>query len=147
MYSAHNEEECVVAERIMRTLKIEIYKYMASISKAVYIDKLNDIVLKWNNTYHSTIKIKPYDVKESTCVDQSVMNNDKDPKFEVGDRVRISKYKYIFAKGYTPNWSAEVSVVKEVKNTVRWTYVVTIKWINYWNILQKRITKDKSNRF
>ena len=119
MYSAHNEEECVVAERIMMTLKIGIYKYMASISKAVYIDKLNDIVLKLNNTYHSTIKIKPYDVKESTCVDQSVMNNDKDPKFEVGDRVRISKYKYIFAKGYTPNWSAEVSVVKEVKNTVR----------------------------
>ena len=120
---------------------------MASISKAVYIDKLNDIVLKWNNTYHSTIKIKPYDVKDSTCVDQSVMNNDKDPKFEVGDRVRISKHKYIFAKGYTPNWSAEVSVVKKVKNTVRWTYVVTIKWINYWNILQKRIAKDKSNRF
>ena len=124
MYSMHNEGKSVVAERFIRTLKTKIYKYMTSISKNVYINKLDDIVGEYNNTYHRTIKIKPVDVKDNTYIDFKKEVNDKDPKFKVGDHVRISKYKNIFAKGYTPNWSEEVFVIKKVKNTVPWTYVI-----------------------
>ena len=78
-----------------------------------------------NTTYHRTIKMKPVDVKDNTYIDSTEFDsNDKDPKFKVGDHVRISKYKNIFAKGYTPNWSEEVFVIKKVKNTVPWTYVI-----------------------
>ena len=102
---------------------------MTSISKSVYIDKLDDIVNECNNTYHRTIKMKPDDVKDNTYIDSMELHsskdvNDKDPKFKVRDHVRISKYKNIFAKGYPPNWSEEVFVIKEVKNTVPWTYVI-----------------------
>ena len=131
MSSIHNEEKPVVAERfiIIRTLNIEIYKCMTSMSKDVYIDTLDDIVGEYNKTYHKTIKMKPIDVKDNTYVDSMELHskkevNDKDPKFKVGDHVRISKYKNIFAKGYTPNWSEEVFVIKKVKNTVPWTYVI-----------------------
>ena len=122
MYLIHNEGKSVVAERFNRTLETKIYKYMTSISKYVYIDKLDDIVGEYNNTYHRTIKMKPVDVKDNTYIDFKKEVNDKDPKFKVGDHVRISKY--IFAKGYTPNWSAEVFVVSKIKNTVPWTYVI-----------------------
>ena len=97
---------------------------MISVSKIVFIDKLDGIVNKYNITYHSTIKMKPVDVKSNTYIDSSKEINDKDPKFKVGDHVRISKYKNIFAKGYTPNWSEEVFVVSKIKNTVPWTYVI-----------------------
>ena len=76
---------------------------MTSISKNVYIDKLVDIVNEHNNTYHRTIKMKPVDVKNNTYTDSNKEFSDKDPKFKVGNHVRISKYKNIFAKGYTPN--------------------------------------------
>ena len=124
MYSIHNERKSAVAERFIRTLKSKIYKYMTSISKNVYIDKLDDIVNEYNNTYHTTIKMKPTDVKANTYINTSKKINYKDPKFKVGDRVIISKYKNIFAKGYMPNWSEEVFVIKKVKNTVPWTYVI-----------------------
>ena len=91
---------------------------MTSISENVYNDKLDDIVNKCNNTYHRTIKIKPVNVKDNTYINIGKEVNDKDPKFKVGDHVRISKYKNIFAKGYTPNWSEEIFVIKEIKNTV-----------------------------
>ena len=94
------------------------YKYMTSISKHVYIDKLNDIVHKYNNTYHRTIKMKPVDVKSNTYIESSKEINNKDPKFEIGDTVRILDYKNIFVKCYTPNWYEEVFVIKKVKNTV-----------------------------
>ena len=81
---------------------------MTSMSKTVYIDKLHDIVNKYNNTYHSTIKMKPANVKSSTYIDSSKEINNKDPKFKIGDIVRISKYKNIFAKDYAPNWSEEI---------------------------------------
>ena len=97
---------------------------MTLVSKNVYIDKLNDIVGEYNNTYHRTIKMKLVDVKDNTYIDFKKEVNDKDPKFKVGDHVRISKYKNIFAKGYTPNWSEEVFVVSKIKNTVPWTYVI-----------------------
>ena len=100
MYSTHNEGKSVVAERFIRTLKRKIYRYMTSISKNVYIDKLDDIVDEYNNTYHTTIKMKPTDVKDNTYINADKEINNKDPKFKVGDRVRISKYKNIFTKGY-----------------------------------------------
>ena len=68
--------------------------------------------------------MKPIDVKDNTYIDFSKDVNDNDPKFKVGDHVRISKYKNIFAKDYTPNWSEEVFVIKKNKNTVPWTYVI-----------------------
>ena len=68
--------------------------------------------------------MKPIDVKDNTYIDFGKEVNDKDPKFKVGDHVRISKYKNIFAKGYTPNWSEEIFVIKEIKNKVPWTIVI-----------------------
>ena len=99
MYSTHNEGKSVVAERFIRNikkLKNNIYKYMTSISKNVYIDKLDDIVNEYNNTYHRTSKMKPIDVKDNTYINIGKEVNDKDPKFKVGDHVRISKYKKHF---------------------------------------------------
>ena len=124
MYSTHNEGKSVVAERLIRTLKSKMYKYMTSISKNVYIDKLDDIVDECNNTYHTAIKMKPIDVRDNTYINTSKEVNNKDPKFKNGDHVRISKYKNIFAKRYMPNWSEEVFVIKKVKNTIPWTYVI-----------------------
>ena len=100
MYSINNEGKSVIAERFIRTLKNKIYKYMTSISKNVYIDELNNINKEYNKTYHKSIKMKPVDVKDNTYIDFKKEINDKYPKFKVGDHVRISKYKNIFAKGY-----------------------------------------------
>ena len=111
MHSKHNEGKCVIAERFIRTLKNRIYEYMTSVSKIVYIDKLDDKVNKYNNIYHSTIKMKPVDVKSSTYIDFNKKNNEG-RKFEVGD-VTISEYENIFAKGYLPNWSEEVFMIKK----------------------------------
>ena len=97
---------------------------MTTISKNVYNDKLDDIVKEYNNKYHTSIKMKPVDDKYNTYIDFQREINNKDPKFKVGDYVRISKYKNISAKGYVPNWSEEFFVIKKVKNTVPWTYVI-----------------------
>ena len=78
---------------------------MTSISKNVYIDKLDGIVNKYSKTYHRTIKMNPVSVKNNTYIDFGKKGNDKDPKFQVGDHVKIPKYKNVFAKRYTPNWS------------------------------------------
>ena len=118
------KENLVVAERFVRTLKKKIYKYMTSILKNVSIDKLDDIVNEYNNTYHTTIKMKPIGVKNNTYIIIGKEVNDKDSKFKVGDHLRILKYKNIFAKGYTPNCSGEFFVIKGTKNTVPWTYVI-----------------------
>ena len=125
MYSTHNEEKYVVAERFIRTLKNTIYKKMTSISKNVYLDKLDDTVNIYKNTSYSTIKMKPADVKSNTNINSSKDINDKDPKFKIGDIVGISKCKKIFAKGYVPNWSEKDFVITKVKNTVPWTYVIS----------------------
>ena len=123
-YSTHNEGKSIVAERFIRTLKNKIYKDMTAASKNVYIDILDDIVNEYNNTYHRTIEMKPVNVKSGNYLEHNVDSNDKDPKFQVGDHVRISKYKDIFAKGYTPNWSENVFVIKKVRNRAPWTYVI-----------------------
>ena len=89
MYSMNNEGKYVIAERFIRTSKNEIYKYIVSVSKNVYIDKLDDTINKYNNTYRSTIKIKPIAVKLRTYIDFSKEFNNKDPKFKIGDIIRI----------------------------------------------------------
>ena len=98
-------------------------------SRNVCINKLDDIVNEYNNTYHRTIKMKPVDVEDNTYIDFEKEVNDKDPKLKVGDHVRISKYKNIFGKGYTPNWSEEIFVIKKVKNAVPWTYVFMVSMV------------------
>ena len=90
MYSTHNEGKSFVAERFIRTLKNEIYKYVTSISKKLYIDKLDDIVNKYT-TYHSTIKMKPVDVKSNTYINSGKEINDEALKFKIDDIARISK--------------------------------------------------------
>ena len=106
MYSTHYKGKSNAAARFTRTLKDKIYNYMTSISKNMYIDKLDDIVNKYNNTYHSTIKMKPVDVESYIYILSGKEINDKDPKFKdakfkIDDIVRISKQKNIFAKGCT----------------------------------------------
>ena len=149
MYSTHNEGKSIIAERFIRTLKNKIDKYMTSLSKNLYIDKLDDIVKKYNNTYHTSIKMKPADGKGNTYIDFKKESNDKNPKFKVGDHVRISKYKNIFAKGYMPNWSEEIFVIKKIKNTVPWTYVIND--LNGEEIIgtfyENELQKTKQNEF
>ena len=122
---------------------------MTSVSKNVYIDKLDHIVNKYNNTYHSTIKMKPLDVKARTYINSSKENNEKVPKFKIGDIVRISKYKYTFAKDYPPKWSEEVFVIKNVKNTVPWTYVIND--LNdeaiFWTFCEKELQRANQKKF
>ena len=115
----------VVAETFIRTLKYKIFKDITAVSKNVYFDVLGDIVNKYNNTVHRTIKMKPIDVTSDSYAEYNEDSNVTKPKFKVGDHVKISKYKNIFAKGYTQNWSGEVFIISKIKDTVPWTYVIS----------------------
>ena len=126
VYSTYNEGKSVVAERFIKTLKNKIYKHMTAISKKIYFDVIDNIVDEYNNTYHKTIKMKPVDVGDDSFAEYNGTafneeSNGKDPKFKVGDHVRISNFKNVFAKGYTPNWSEEIFIIKKIKNAVTWT--------------------------
>ena len=125
MYSTYNERKSVVAERFIRTLKNKIFKHMKALSKDVYFDVLDDIVNKYNKAVHRTIKMKPINVTSGSYAEYKEDSNEKDCEYKVGDRVRISKYKNIFAKEYAENWSEEVFVVSKIKNKVPWTYVIS----------------------
>ena len=118
------KEYLLLLKDLFKTLKNEFCKYMISILKYVYIDELDDIVNEYNNKYHRTIKMKVLDVKDNTYINIDKEVNGKDPIFQVGDHGRISKYRNIFAKGYTPNCSEEGFAIKKIKNTVPWTYVI-----------------------
>ena len=144
MYSTHNEGKSVVAERFIRTLKSKIYKYMTSISKNVYIDKLDDIVDEYNNTYHTTIKMKPIDVKDNTYINADKEINNKDPKFKVGDRARISKYKNIFAKGYMHNGVKKYLLLKKLKILFR---VLMLLMISYHTTTKMKPIDVKDNTY
>ena len=124
MYSTYNEGKSIVAQRFIRTLKNKIYKHMTTISKNVYFDVLDDTVNIYNNTYHKTIKMKPADVGDNSFAEYNEESNEKDPKFKLGDHVRIPTFKNLFAKGYTPNWSEEIFFVKKIKNAVPWIYII-----------------------
>ena len=125
MRSTYNQGKSVVAERFIRSLKNKIYKHMTAISENVHFDVLNDIADEDNNTYHRTIKLKPIDVGDVSFAEYNKEPNEKDSKFKVGDHIKILKYEHIFAKGYVPNWSEDIFVVKKIKGTVPWTYVIS----------------------
>ena len=120
----------------------ENLKHMTAVSKNVYTDKLDDIINEYNNTYHRTTNMKP--IEDNRYTDY----NDKDPKFKVCDHVRKSKCKNIFAKGFIPNWSEELFVIKELKNNIPWTYVIND--LNVEEIIEifyeKELQKNKSTR-
>ena len=148
MYSTHNEGKPVVAERFIKNNKNKIYKHMTSISKNVYIDKLDDTVHKYNNKKHRTIKMKTIDVKDNTYIDFGKEGNDNDPKFKVGDHVRISKYKNIFTKGYTSNWFEEVFIFfKKIKIQSHGLMLLMILMVKkLLEHFMERIAKDRSTR-
>ena len=127
MYSIYNEGKSIVAERFIKTLKNKIFKHMSAISKNVYFDVIDDIKYnnKYNITVHRTIQMKQVDVNSDSYAEYNEDSNKKDPKLKVGDDVRISRHKSIFAKRYTQNWSEEVFVISKIKNTVPWTYVIS----------------------
>ena len=106
------------------TITTGVVKTLLNITRKKKKKHNDDIVDEYNNTYHTRIKMKPADVKDNTYINTDKEINNKGPRFKVGDHVRISKYKNIFAKGYMPNWSEEVFVIKKVKNTVPWNYVI-----------------------
>ena len=124
MYSTYNKGKCVVLGRFIRTLKNKILKHMTAVFKNVYFQLLDDIVNKCNNTVHRTIEMKATDFTSDSYAEYYEDSNKKDPKFKVVGHVRISKYKNIFAKGWTQNCSEEVYVVSNIKNTVPWTYMI-----------------------
>ena len=121
MYSTYSEGKSVAAERFIRTLKNKLYKHMTATGKKAYYDVLDDVVKKYNNAKHSTIKMKPIDVRDKNKRVYIDEYNEKDIRFKVGDRVRISKFKNIFAKGCT-NWSSEIFIVDKVDDTIPYTY-------------------------
>ena len=122
MYSTYNEGKSVVAERFIRTLKNKLYKHRTATGKNVYYDVLDDLVNKYNNTKHNTIKMKPIDARNNNKRVYIDEHNEKDSRCKVGDRVTKSKFKNIFAKGYTPNWSKEMFIVNKINDTVPYTY-------------------------
>ena len=115
IYSTYNEGKSVVAERFIRTLKNKLYKHMTATGKNIYYDVLDDVVNEYNNS-----KMKPIDVKKNkrVYIDE---HNEKDSRFKVGDRIRISKFENIFAKVYTPNWRKEIFIVNKINDTVPYT--------------------------
>ena len=125
IYSTFNKGKSALAERFIRTLKNKIFKHMTAISKNVYIDVLDNIVNKYNTTVHKTIKMKPIGVTNNSFAEYNEDFNKKSPRFKVGDHVRVSKYKDIFARGCTPNWSNEVFIVNNIIKTVPWTYSIS----------------------
>ena len=125
MCSAYKEGKSVVAEKFIRTLKNKIFKHMAAISKNVCFDVLDNIVNKYNNIVHRSIKMEPINAISDSYAEYNKDSNEKDPRFKVGDNVRISKYENVFATGYTQNWSEEAFFVSNIKNTVLWTYVIS----------------------
>ena len=122
IYSTYKEGKSVVAERFIRTLKNKLYKHMTATGKNVYYDVLDDVVNEYNNTKHNTIKMKPKDVRDDNNRVYIDEHNEKYSRFKVGDRVRISKFKNIFGKGYTPNWSTEIFIINKINDTVPYTY-------------------------
>ena len=122
MYSTFNEGKSVVAERFIRTLKNKLYKHMKATGENVYYDVLDDAVNEYSNTIHNTIKMKPKDVKDDKKRVYIDEHNKKSARYNDDDRVRISKFKNIFAKGYTPNWSREIFIINKINDTVPYTY-------------------------
>ena len=127
MYSTFNDGKSVTAERFIWTLKNKIFKHLTAVSKNAYFDALDDIANKYNSTVHRTIKMKPIEVtsEDSSYAEYNEDSNEAKPKFKAGDHIRISKYKIVFAKGYTLIGQKNFLSFGKVKNTVPWTYAVS----------------------
>ena len=123
MQSTHNDEKSVVAERFIRTLKNKTYKYLTSISKKMYIEKIDDVVDKYNNTYLIAIEMKSVDAKLSTYIESLVKK--LMIKIKIVDIIRISIYKNISVRLYS-NWSAEVFLTKQVKKTLCYEHMLLV---------------------
>ena len=121
MYSTHDEGKSVIAERFIKTLKAKIYKKMTANDSKSYLSYLNKLVDQYNNTYHHSINKKSINADYSALTEK-IETNPKTPKFKASDRVRITKYKNIFSKGYTENWSREIFIIDSVLKTNPWTY-------------------------
>ena len=124
MYSKHNEGESVVGGRFIRTLRTKFYKYTTSVSKYIYIDKLDDIVNKYNNKYQKTIKMKPVDVKLNTYIDPGQEINEKYPKNKQVIMLEHQNIRMFLQKETLQIELNKFFVIKKVKNTVPWTYVI-----------------------
>ena len=124
MYSKHNEGESVVGGRFIRTLRTKFYKYTTSVSKNIYIDKLDDIVNKYNNKYQKTIKVKPVDVKLNTYIDPGQEINEKYPKNKQVIMLEHQNIRMFLQKETLQVELNKFFVIKKVKNTVPWTYVI-----------------------
>ena len=119
------KESLLLIKDLLRLKKNKIFKHMAVDSKNVCFDVLNYIVDKYNNTYHRSIEMQPIDGKSDSHIEYNVGSNEKGPKFQVSDHVKISKNKNIFPKGYAYNWSGEVFVMSKTKKTVPWTSAIS----------------------
>ena len=143
MNSTYNEGRSAVAESFIRPLKNKIYKHMTAVSKIVYFDVFDDIVNKYNNTFHRVIKRKPIDITSDSYAEYSADSNKK-----VGDHLKNIKIQNIFAKGYSPNCPEEIFIISKIKNTDPWTYVMSnvigevIVGFFYEKELQKLIKKN-----
>ena len=123
MQSTHNDEKSVVAERFIRILKNKTYKYLTSISKKMYIEKIDDVVDKYNNTYLIAIEMKSVDAKLSAYIESLVKK--LMIMIKIGDVIRISIYKNISVRLYS-NWSAEVFLTKQVKKTLCYEHMLLV---------------------
>ena len=123
MYSTHNEGKPVIAERFVKALKAKIYQKMTPNDSKSFLSYLNKLVDQYNNTYHRSINKKPINADYSALTKKNETNH-KAPKFKVNDWVRITKYKNIFIKGKTENWSREIFIIYSVLKTNPWTYKI-----------------------
>ena len=130
LYSTENEEKASVVERWIRTMKVKMWKYFTDKSTNVYANVLLDLVREYNNARHSSIKMTPIRARKKeneltvwkNVYPKHLRIRDINPKFSVGDRVRISKKKRNFEKGYTTRWTEEIFKIAEVKRTLPVTY-------------------------
>ena len=150
IYSTHDEGKSVIAERLIKTLKNKIYKYKTSVSKNVDIDKLDDAVNKYNNTYHGAIKMKPINVNSSKYISSRKEINDKDLKFKVCVLLEYQNIK-IFLRKVTLHIGLKMFLrLKKVTNAVPWTYAINdfngeeIFQTFYEKELQKRKNQKES---
>lgn len=135
LYSVYNENKSCIIERFNRTLKSIMYKYFHANNTYNWVDNLQKFINEYNNTIHSSTKMKPIDAKNKKYelylldlqqyrYNELQMKKNKNPKFQIGDYVRIAKIKNKFAKGYFPNWSIEIFRIIGIKHSYPYKYTL-----------------------
>ena len=143
MYFTNNESKSVTIERFIKTSKAKLYKKMAANDRKSYLSYLNKLVDQYNNTYHHSINKKPINTDYSAST-ENIETNPKSPKSKVNDRVRSTKYKNIFSKGYTENWSREIFIIDSVLKTNPYPLTYKIKDLNGEKIIISFYEKELS---